>query len=51
MYNRLRLTNCDSLMYETIEKTSRITIASSKEKYMLLVYFTMNQNLTMMYQI
>ena len=32
MYKRLRLTNCDSPMYETQEKkTSRITIASSKE--------------------
>ena len=31
MYNRLRLTNCDSPMYETLEKTSRIAIASSKE--------------------
>ena len=31
MYKRLRLTNCDSQMYETPEKTSRITIASSKE--------------------
>ena len=31
MYKRLRLTNYDSPMYETLEKTSRITIASSKE--------------------
>ena len=36
---RLRLTNCDSPMYETLEKTSRITIASSKEIYMLLIFF------------
>ena len=32
MYKRLRLTNCDSPMCETLEKkTPRITIASSKE--------------------
>ena len=33
MYKRLRLTNCDSPMYETLEKkTSRITIAFHKER-------------------
>ena len=30
-YKRLRLTTCDSPMYETLEKNSKIKIASSKE--------------------
>ena len=43
MYKHFRLRKCDSLMYETVDKTLRITIASSKEIHMLLeIYYESN---------